>query len=200
MQIQNDLRPTGINTRYFWYSGVPNTAANCYKNVNEATKRETDYNYNVDTSGFAQTQSVLYTLETYSGGDAISRITLKGYYRVVGGGSGARARFRIKTGGTIYEDSFFNPDTSAYTLYTKDYTTNPKTGNPWSADEVNDLAAGDSLQSIYTDVFNNSRSYCCQFWVTVVEAVVESGGNFFLVMQVAVLYVIFNISSSFLHF
>ena len=185
METIHTLRPTGINTRDDWYSGWPNAAADCYKNVNEATKSETDYNYNLDTYGFAQTQSVLYTLGTYSGGDAISQITLKGYYRVgnTGGVSGARARFRIKTGGTIYEDSFFNPD-SAYTLCTKDYTTNPKTGNPWSAAEVNALAAGDSLQSIYTDALNISRSYCCQFWVTVVEAAVESGGNFFLVMQV----------------
>ncbi len=184
MEIYHDLRPTGINTRDIMYSGWPNVAADCYKNVNEATKSETDYNYNLDTRGFAQTQSVLYTLETYSGGDAISQITLKGYYRVgnTGGVSGARARFRIKTGGTIYEDSFFNPDTSAYTLYTKVYTTNPKTGNQWSAAEVNALAAGDSLQSIPIDAHNHSGSYCCQFWVTVVEAVVESGGNFFLVM------------------
>ena len=184
METIHTLRPTGINTRDAWYSGWPNAWADCYKNVNEATKRETDYNYNCATSGVAQTQSVLYTLGTYSGGDAISRITLKGYYRVVniGGGYGARARFRIKTGGTIYEDSFFNPDTSAYTLYSKVYTTNPKTGNPWSAAEVNALAAGDSLQAFYTDAFNDSRSYCCQFWVEVVEAAVESGGNFFLVM------------------
>ena len=184
MEIYHDLRPTGINTRDNLYSGWPNFADNCYKNVNEATKNETYYNCNFDNVGFNQTQSVLYTLGTYSGGDAISQITLNGYYRVVNTGvvSGAQARFRIKTGGTIYEDSFFNPDTSAYTLYSKVYTTNPKTGNPWSAAEVNDLAAGDSLQSIYTDVFNYSRSYCCQFWVTVVEAAVESGGNFFLVM------------------
>jgi len=184
MEIYHDLRPTGINTRDTSYSGWPNAEANCYKNVNEATKSETDYNYNSDIYGVAQPQSVLYTLGTYSGGDAISRIILKGYYRVVntGMGSGARARFRIKTGGTIYEDSFFNPDTSAYTLYTKVYTTNPKTGNPWSAAEVNALAAGDSLQSTWTDALNHSRSYCCQFWVTVVEAAVESGGNFFLVM------------------
>ena len=185
METYHTLRPTGINTRDILYTGVPNYWDNCYKNVNEATKNETDYNYNFDTSGgVVKTQSVLYTLGTYSGGDAISQITLNGYYRVVntGGVSGAQARFRIKTGGTIYEDSFFNPDTSAYTLYSKVYTTNPKTGNPWSAAEVNDLAAGDSLQSIYTDAFNYSRSYCCQFWVTVVEAAVESGGNFFLVM------------------
>lgn len=184
METYHTLRPTGINTRDTLYSGYPYAAANCYKNVNEATKSETDYNYNLDTAGFNRTQSVLYTLGTYSGGNAISRITLNGYYRVVntGGGSGAQARFRIKTGGTIYEDSFFNPDTSAYTLYTKDYTTNPKTGNPWSAAEVNALAAGDSLQTIFTDASNISSSYCCQFWVTVVEAAVESGGNFFLVM------------------
>ena len=184
METIHTLRPTGINTRDTWYSGSPNLWADCYKNVNEATKSETDYNYNFDTSGLVQTQSVLYTLEAYSGGDAISRITLKGYYRVfnTGGGSGARARFRIKTGGTIYEGSFFNPDT-AYTLYSKVYTTNPKTGNQWSAAEVNALAAGDSLQTIYTyDELHNSSSYCCQFWVEVVEAAVESGGNFFLVM------------------
>ena len=181
METIHTLRPTGINTRDDLYSGWPNQAANCYKNVNEATKSETEYNYNLDNTGSAQTQSVLYTLGTYSGGDAISRITLSGYYRVVGG-SGAQARFRIKTGGTIYEDSFFNPDTSAYTLYSKVYTTNPKTGNPWSAAEVNALAAGDSLQTIWTDAENNSTSCCCQFWVTVVEEAVESGGNFFLVM------------------
>ena len=180
METYHTLRPTGINTRDSLYSGWPNDGANCYKNVNEATKSETDYNYNCDAVGFNQTQSVLYTLETYSGGDAISQITLNGYYRTWGV-SGAQARFRIKTGGTIYEDSFFNPD-SAYTLYSKVYTTNPKTGNQWSADEVNALAAGDSLQTIYTDALNISRSYCCQFWVTVVEAAVESGGNFFLVM------------------
>ena len=185
METIHTLRPTGINTRDAWYSGWPYAGADCYKNVNEATKSETDWNYNLDTTGVVPTQSVLYTLETYSGGDAISRITLKGYYRVVNTGwaSGARARFRIKTGGTIYEDSFFNPDT-AYTLYSKVYTTNPKTGNPWSAAEVNALAAGDSLQALWADAFYYSSSYCCQFWVEVVEAAVESGGNFFLVMQV----------------
>ena len=186
METIHTLRPTGINTRDAWYSGSPNLWADCYKNVNEATKSETDYNYNCATVTYGvQTASVLYTLGTYSGGDAISRITLKGYYKVLNMGmvSGARARFRIKTGGTIYEDSFFNPDTSAYTLYSKDYTTNPKTGNPWSAAEVNALAAGDSLQAIYPyDEINYSRSYCRQFWVEVVEAAVESGGNFFLVM------------------
>ena len=182
METIHTLRPTGINTIDTLYWGYPNIAADCYLNVNEATKSETDYNYNCATSG-VQTASVLYRLGTYSGGDAISRIILKGYYKVIntGGGSGARARFRIKTGGTIYEGSFFNPDT-AYTLYSKVYTTNPKTGNQWSAAEVNALTAGDSLQFIYTDVVNHSRSCCCQFWVTVVEAVVESGGNFFLVM------------------
>jgi len=185
MEIYHDLRPTGINTRDAWYSGTPNTGNNCWKNVDEATKSETDYNYNCATVTYGvQTASVLYTLGTYSGGDAISRITLKGYYKVLNMGmvSGARARFRIKTGGTIYEDSFFNPDTSAYTLYSKDYTTNPKTGNPWSAAEVNALAAGDSLQSIWADELHYSSSCCCQFWVEVVEAAVESGGNFFLVM------------------
>ena len=182
METIHTLRPTGIDTRDTFYDGWPYSGADCYKNVNEATKSETEYNVNLCSLdiGFPQTQSVLYTLGTYSGGDAISRITLNGYYMVAnyGGVSGARARFRIKTDGTIYEDSFFNPDTSAYTLYSKVYTTNPKTGNPWSAAEVNALAAGDSLQAIY---INNywSRSYCCQFWVTVVEA---SGGNFFLVM------------------
>ena len=191
MEIYHTLRPTGINTRDDLYSGWPNLADDCYKNVNKATKNETYYNYNFDTVGFNQTQSVLYTLETYSGSDAISQITLNGYYRV--DNTGARARFRIKTGGTIYEGSFFNPD-SAYTLYSKVYTTNPKTGNPWSAAEVNALAAGDSLQSFYASALNYSRSYCCQFWVTVVEAedeedeAVESGGNFFLVMQVKVLH------------
>ena len=190
METYHTLRPTGINTRDSLYYGWPKLADNCYQNVNEATKNETDYNYNCDTSGSKKTQSVLYTLGTYSGGDAISQITLNGYYRVdnTGGVSGAQARFRIKTGGTIYEDSFFNPDTSAYTLYSKVYTTNPKTGNPWSAAEVNDLAAGDSLQSICVSATHYSASYCCQFWVTVVEAAVESGGNFFLVMQVKVLH------------
>ncbi len=80
MEIYHTLRPTGINTRDFFYSGVPNTEANCYKNVNEATKSETDYNYNHGTTGLYQTQSVLYTLRTYSGGDAISRIILNGEY------------------------------------------------------------------------------------------------------------------------
>ena len=73
MEIYHTLRPTGINTRDTWYSGSPYTGANCYKNVNEATKSETDYNLNLDTVGFNQTQSVLHFMSNLK---SVSNINL----------------------------------------------------------------------------------------------------------------------------
>ncbi|HPD57600.1 MAG TPA: hypothetical protein PKW17_10210, partial [Smithellaceae bacterium] len=98
--------------------------------------------------------------------------TVKGYYYLAENGSPSvhsQARFRIKTGGTVYNDSYFNPSTSAYGLHSKTYTTNPKTSAAWTKEEVNALLAGDSLGG-YKSTDKSPRTSiaaCCQYWVEV---------------------------------
>ena len=171
------LRPIGVdsytlNSVNSLYYGTPNTGSNLYQNVDESSKNEADYNYGFLSSTGQQVYDILYTLEEYTGSNSINKVTVKGYYYLAEGGSPgehAQARFRIKTGGTVYNGSYFNPSTSAYGLHSKVYTTNPKTSAAWTKKEVNALLAGDSLGTyISTDKSpRTSIAQCCQYWVEV---------------------------------
>ena len=184
------LRPIGVDSYTFisvssQYYGTPNTGSNLYQNVDESSKNEADYNYGGLASAGQQVYDILYTLEEYTGSDSINKVTVKGYYYLHEYNSPdahSQARFRIKTGGTVYNDSYFNPSTSAYGLHSKVYTTNPKTSAAWTKAQVNALLAGDSLGTYaYTDKYyvKTSSARCCQYWVEV-EYEEEAGGNFFL--------------------
>ena len=185
------LRPIGVDSytlisASLQYYGTPNTGSNLYQNVDESSKNEVDYNYGVLASAGQQVYDILYTLEEYTGSNSINKVTVKGYYYLSEAGSPSvhsQARFRIKTGGTVYNGSYFDPSTSAYGLHSKVYTTNPKTSAAWTKEEVNALLAGDSLGAyMSTDKISKiSVAQCCQYWVEV-EYEEESGGNFFLVM------------------
>jgi len=171
------LRPTGVdsytyNSSNSQYYGTPNTGSNLYQNVDESSKNEADYNYGYLASTGQQVYDILYTLEEYTGSDSINKVTVKGYYYLYESGSPgvhSQARFRIKTGGTVYNDSYFNPSTSAYGLHSKTYTTNPKTSAAWTKEEVNALLAGDSLGAYKVEGKspNTSIALCCQYWVEV---------------------------------
>ena len=190
------LRPIGVDSYTFissssQYYGTPNTGSNLYQNVDESSKNEADYNYGNLAGTGQQVYDILYTLEEYTGSDSINKVTVKGYYYLYEFGSPtvhSQARFRIKSGGTVYNDSYFNPSTSAYGLHSKVYTTNPKTSAAWTKEEVNALLAGDSLGAYASgDKYaKTSIAQCCQYWVEVeyveVEYEEEAGGNFFLVM------------------
>ena len=172
------LRPIGVDSytfisAYAQYAGTPNTGSNLYQNVDESSKNEADYNY----GGFAlrgqEVFDILYTLEEYTGSNSINKVTVKGYYYLYEYDSPtvhSQARFRIKSGGTVYDDSYFDPSTSAYGLHSKVYTTNPKTSAAWTKAQVNALLAGDSLGTYaYTDKYyvKTSSARCCQYWVEV---------------------------------
>ena len=163
------LRPIGVNSRSSAYTGTPSTGNNCYQNVDESSKNEADYNFGYLDSAGQAVYDILYTLEEYTGSDSINKVTVKGYYYLAEVDSPsvhAQARFRIKTGGTVYNDSYFDPSTSAYGLHSKVYTTNPKTSAAWTKEEVNALLAGDSLGT-YTSTDKTSNARCCQYWVEV---------------------------------
>ena len=166
------LRPIGVDSYTSQYYGTPNTGKNLYQNVDESSKNEADYNYGLLVSVGQQVYDILYTLEEYTGSNSINKVTVKGYYYLYEAGSPSvhsQARFRIKTGGTVYNGSYFNPSTSAYGLHSKVYTTNPKTSAAWTKEEVNALLAGDSLGA-YTvggKVPAGSIARCCQYWVEV---------------------------------
>ena len=170
------LRPTGVDSYTYinsQYHGTPSTGNNLYQNVDEASKNEADYNYGVLSSAGQQVCDILYTLEEYTGSDSINKVTVKGYYYLYESGSPvvhSQARFRIKTGGTVYNGSYFDPSTSAYGLHSKVYTTNPKTSAAWTKEEVNALLAGDSLGAyVSSDIKSPKTSVarCCQYWVEV---------------------------------
>ncbi len=171
------LRPTGVDSYTFisttsQYYGYPKTGSNLYQNVDESSKNEADYSYGrLDNAG-QEVFDILYTLEEYTGSNSINKVTVKGYYYLAETNSPtvhSQARFRIKSGGTVYNDSYFNPSTSAYGLHSKVYTTNPKTSAAWTKEEVNALLAGDSLGR-YTSNDKSpkiSTARCCQYWVEV---------------------------------
>ena len=164
------LRPIGVNSRSSDYTGTPSTGSNLYQNVDESSKNEADYNYGYLASAGQGVFDILYTLEEYTGSNSINKVTVKGYYYLYEGRSPAvhsQARFRIKTGGTVYNDSYFNPSTSAYGLHSKVYTTNPKTSAAWTKEEVNALLAGDSLGTYVSLPVRTSSGQCCQYWVDV---------------------------------
>ena len=174
------LRPTGVNSRSSLYTGTPSTGNNCYQNVDESSKNEADYNCGFLGGEGQEVYDILYTLEEYTGSDSINKVTVKGYYYLAEVDSPsvhAQARFRIKTGGTVYNDSYFDPSTSAYGLHSKVYTTNPKTSAAWTKEEVNALLAGDSLGAYCSSDKSPKTSYaqCCQYWVEV-EYEEEAGG------------------------
>ena len=171
------LRPTGVNSYTYFnsnsqYYGTPSTGKNLYQNVDESSKNEADYNYGYLASAGQAVFDILYTLEEYTGSNSINKVTVKGYYYLYEYNSPSvhsQARFRIKTGGTVYDGSYFDPSTSAYGLHSKVYTTNPKTSAAWTKEEVNALLAGDSLGSYESSDKhpNTSRARCCQYWVEV---------------------------------
>ena len=166
------LRPIGVDSRSSDYTGTPSTGDNCYQNVDESSKNEADYNYGYLVAGQG-VFDILYTLEEYTGSNSINKVTVKGYYYLYEVNSPtvhSQARLRIKTGGTVYNGSYFDPSTSAYGLHSKVYTTNPKTSAAWTKEEVNALLAGDSLGAYKsTDLKfpSTSTARCCQYWVEV---------------------------------
>ena len=162
------LRPIGVDSYSSPYYGTPNTGSNLYQNVDESSKNEADYNCGLGQGVF----DILYTLEEYTGSNSINKVTVKGYYYLADTNYPSvhsQARFRIKTGGTVYNDSYFNPSTSAYGLHSKVYTTNPKTSAAWTKAEVNALLAGDSLGTYKSNDKSPkaSSARCCQYWVEV---------------------------------
>ena len=171
------LRPIGVNSYTFigsnsQYYGTPSTGKNLYQNVDESSKNEADYNFGYLASAGQGVYDILYTLEEYTGSNSINKVTVKGYYYLYEWGYPAvhsQARFRIETDGTVYNDSYFNPSTSAYGLHSKVYTTNPKTSAAWTKEEVNALLAGDSLGTYASSDKNpkTSTACCCQYWVEV---------------------------------
>ena len=169
------LRPIGVDSYtyiagYSKYHGTPNTGSNLYQNVDESSKNEADYNYGYLALAGQQVYDILYTLEEYTGSNSINKVTVKGYYflyELLSPWTHSQARFRIKTGGTVYNDSYFNPSTSAYGLHSKVYTTNPKTSAAWTKEEVNALLAGDSLGTYVSLPVRTSSAQCCQYWVEV---------------------------------
>jgi len=171
------LRPIGVNSYTLisassQYYGTPKTGSNLYQNVDESSKNEADYNCGLLTSAGQQVYDILYTLEEYTGSNSINKVTVKGYYYLAESGSPSvhsQARFRIKTDGTVYNGSYFNPSTSAYGLHSKVYTTNPKTSAAWTKAEVNALLAGDSLGAYRSSDKSprTSIACCCQYWVEV---------------------------------
>lgn len=64
----------------------------------------------------------------------------------------AQLRARLKIGGTYYDSSDSTIATS-YTNYTKDFTTNPRTGAAWTVNDVNGTGS-DPLQQF--GVYNNA--------------------------------------------
>ena len=171
------LRPIGVDSYTLisgssQYCGTPKTGSNLYQNVDESSKNEADYNYGLLVSAGQQVYDILYTLEEYTGSNSINKVTVKGYYYLYEYDSPtfhSQARFRIKSGGTVYNGSYFDPSTSAYGLHSKAYTTNPKTSAAWTKEEVNALLAGDSLGAYTsTDKYPKiSNARCCQYWVEV---------------------------------
>ena len=79
----------------------------------------------------------------------------------------AKTRVLFKTNGTIYTSGLIIPST-AYTLSSVEWLTNPDTGNPWTVNEINNLQGGLAAAAVNTVPVSAPR--ITQFYIDVTYA------------------------------
>jgi len=130
-----------------------------YTCLDESTLNTLDYVYGT----WAEWTTDYYGVADHSvGSGTINKITMYGVFSQYGGGGGAHCNFGIKTGGTDYMNGGFQASSSP-TLYSKEWSINPKTGVAWTWDDIDALQAIVSLSRVASSQY----SFCYQIYIQV---------------------------------
>ena len=111
-------------------------------------------------------QTDTYVTENLSLGSGITISSVKVYIRFRSNNVGYTAKGKpvVRTGGTDYFGTEFNPSIS-WTTYNYEWTVNPGTSNPWTPAEVNAMEIGVALDRAGVDAGDNSQ--CTQVYAEV---------------------------------
>ena len=152
------LRPNaaGDSTQFTPY---PNTGEANWEDVDEETAdNDTTYVYNSTTPA----KTDVYNLTPHTGSGTINSVTVYAVAKKTGG-TGNNITIVIRTGGTNYNGATGAQSlTTSYATYSDSWATNPKSGNPWSWDDIDALQAGCTLS--YKIGYQNR---CTQVYVVV---------------------------------
>ena len=138
--------------------------SNNYSYVDESSANDSDYVYNKGV--IEEWDTDLYNIPStaIAAGSTINKITF--YARFKGGTGGVDyCKFAYKSGDTTYYSSAPNV-TSSFAEYSWEQTTNQKTSEAWTIDDINALQIGVSL---YVHWYNKTAhgGYCSQLWIVI---------------------------------
>jgi len=158
------LRPNGAGAETYIHFQGPSSSYH-YDKVDEASS-DGMTTYVADDGKFTYYRD-LYNLPSHSvGSGTINYIKV---YAVARTDDAFQASLKIviQTNDIAYESSAFTVTTAPYAWQTKSnqWTNNPKTGNPWTWDEIDALQIGVSLRSGRSDSSNST--YCTQLYVEI---------------------------------
>jgi hypothetical protein len=155
----NQVRvPTGdgYNSGSWTYypSGWPNPS-NYYSRVDETTPNDTDYI--TGTTDFGGYRLFTFSNFTVPSGSTINGLTV--YFRardVSGTNPNNNLRARLRVDGSYYDASSSIDPTTTWTTYSYTWDENPRTGNPWTVNEINRATWQNELEQfgIYSTDFN----------------------------------------------
>ena len=137
---------------------------NHYLNVDEVDPDEhTTRNFTKSTTWLRD----LYNIQDHSvGSGTINKITVYARcYRPIVIGASYSAKICIKTSGTAYEGPEFPPEEAVWRTYSEEWAINPKTGEKFTWDEIDNLQIGIALRSC--DLPAEEYTFCTQMYVEV---------------------------------
>lgn len=143
-RVTETLRPSASGAYTEWWD-YPSAGSN-HEKVDEATS-DGDSTYVRTDSGWGASppshRRDLYNLPATSipNGSTIHNVTIHMLGRSTSSSYKGMLRIFLRTHGTDYVGSVNYPGTS-YTSYSKTYTNNPNTNQPWTIDEINALQVG----------------------------------------------------------
>jgi len=155
------LRPNAVGdvTQLSAYPNPPNWAC-----VDEATSDgDTTYVYSPMVYAWYRDLYNFPSPQQIGAGDTINSLTIKINVRKTDAAGAAVARTQLKTGGTEYNGTT-QALTTTYTVKSQVYTTNPKTGLPWTLDDIIAIQAGVGCR---TDIELIASARCTQVWLEV---------------------------------
>jgi hypothetical protein len=168
----NQVRvPTGDGHSNGTWSRTPSSPSDYYSRVDETTPDDNS-TYITGTTNGGGYRTFTFDDFTVPSGSAINGLTV--YFRARSTSSGTNnLRAYLRIDGGYFSGSSVNPGTG-WTTYSYTWNVNPATGNPWTADEINQATWNHELQEfgIYSSDFNPDIQ------VTMVYAEVDFSGGY----------------------
>ena len=136
---------------------------NNYQLINEETANDADY-----VMGVSSPSVDLYNIPSTAipAGSTINKVTFYGRFaRLDYGISTGDCKFAYKSGGSTYYSSSL-AETTSYSEFSWEQTTNQKTSAAWTIDDINALQIGVALYC-YLAGKDYSTGRCSQLWIVI---------------------------------